>query len=289
MAAAATMLSSVVEHMNKHHGGCMKNAFRYGHQMPYGMTDNRTLCVLYELAYVLPGPILEQGCFVGRSTSAIALAVKHASLANASSNGHAAGEPKEFVTHDLFPASPKSVDAGVWPAREVPYRFSSSPGAPGMYDEWIHDYKEIAHIPKEAFRTWFRDYLDHPGGQLHAVYAHLNRNKLLPYVVITAGERIPSMPYRFIWSDAAHTREEVAKNAPTWLKPCEAQPGSVIVFAFHDVSENPRLIAQVNRVFESKGHSIVPQSGRYNVAIRPIRQAGLYAIEVRCRARGGAA
>jgi len=232
-----------------------------------GMTSVDQLCYLYHFAKAANGSILEQGCFVGRSTSAIALAVKRKT--------EEMNESKQvlFVTNDIFPASFSAVDRGRYPAHKVPYQWRTSKTDKSALDEFMYGYKELT-IPKALYHRYFKNVLDLPGGQLHVLYANLHVNKLLPYVSITAGETYPILPYAFIWSDAAHTPEEIQKNQPNWLKVCGLEYRNVL-FAFHDQPSREHARA-IDKIFTEEAHVILDR-------FHDTRAGGFYAIEVECK------
>lgn len=240
------------------------------------MTGEHDICWLNTLALLTKGPILEQGAFVGRSTTAIAAAVKDQNV-----------NDRIFITNDLFPASWRDVDNKAEPAIRVPYFFRTSPNDASYVEEYIHDHIELT-MSKRSFEGSFAKVLDSPGGMLHALYANLALNGFNKYVTITAGESYPILPYAMVWSDAAHTREEIQKNAPRWLEVCKAQPDKVVAFIFHDISMSGRqaTIGRIRQVFIGAGHQILDHTHNGHKEYLPRYARGyvtaLYAIEVLC-------
>jgi len=97
--------------------------------------------------------------------------------------------------------------------------------------------------------------MDTPGGQLHHMYAnlHMNLNKL---VSIVAGEALPILDYSFVWSDAAHTSEEIAKNRAGWLEIASTHmKGNHVLWAFHDRVHDEHL-REIDSIFTAAGHCI---------------------------------
>jgi len=211
---------------------------------PYGMTTPSDLCLLYHLTLVTTGPILEQGSFVGLSATAIGLALKDK------------GVKRLFISNDLFPASYKDYDAGVYPASSSPYFWKTDPTDPLLVQEFVRDHFEVA-ISKEMYVSSFRDMLDTPGGQLHHMYANLHLNNLNKLVSIVAGEALPILDYGFVWSDAAHTSEEIAKNRAGWLEIASVHmKGNHVVWAFHDRVHDEHL-REIDSIFTGAGHCIL--------------------------------
>ena len=126
--------------------------------------------------------------------------------------------------------------------------------------EFIRDHFELELDKETQYAPAFQAMLDTPGGLLHHLYANLHLNKLNPYVSIVAGEALPILPFGFVWSDASHTDEEVAKNKGHWLKIMKTHtPGTTVVWAFHDISDDARSVkpAQIDEIFTAAGHTIV--------------------------------
>merc|ERR1740129_1778836 len=223
------------------------------------MTSSTALCMLYYLTQASTGPILEQGAFVGLSATAIALSLRDS------------GSERMFFSNDLFPAAFKDVDARQEPAVSVPYKWRTNPKDKSQVDEFIRDYKELT-IPKHAYAAFFKDKLDRPGGQLHDLFANLHLNRLNEYVIIIAGEAVPKLNFGFVWSDAAHTPEEIAKNREGWLDVCRRQPGKIVVWAFHDRVSQAHFDG-IDTLFTDKGHTV---NDRFDSP-----GAAIYAVEVK--------
>lgn len=210
---------------------------------PYGMTTQPELCLLYHLTLATTGSILEQGSFVGLSATAIGLALKDK------------GVKRLFISNDLFPASYKDYDAGVYPASSSPYFWKTDPADPSLVQEFVRDHFELG-ISKEQYVQAFSDILDTPGGQLHHLYANLHLNNLNKLVSIVAGEALPILDYGFVWSDAAHTSEEIAKNRAGWLEIASTHmKGNHVVWAFHD-RERDEHLREIDSIFTAAGHCI---------------------------------
>jgi hypothetical protein len=126
------------------------------------------------------------------------------------------------------------VDDGTVPSKDVPYFWQTSKENQEDVEEYIGLSRELV-IKKSEYKIFFKDMLDTPGGQLHWLDANLQLNNLLRYVTITAGEPVPVLSYGFIWSDAAHTSEEIQVNMGRWLDIMTARSlGSSTIWAFHD-------------------------------------------------------
>jgi len=260
------------------------NFFPHTLRIPQGMTTPLDLCILYRLALITPGPILEQGCFVGRSTTAIAWALRE--------RWAKSRQKTLFITNDIFPASHRAVDNHVYPATKVPYYWKTSKSKGREYVDEFTDKGYELSLKKKTFSNAFRNYLDVPGGQLHVLYANLNENKLMPYVTITAGRTIPILPYSFVWSDASHTTEEISINKPGWLKICRESTRDV-VFAFHD-RLNVEDMKEIDDIFLSEGFEIVDKfHGRFSESTtsgftrfqRFLKDTSIYVVEIACRGK----
>ena len=169
--------------------------------------------------------------------SLLALALKHSETADSN---------RRLFTNDLFPAT-------------------------SVIEEYFHFTTDV-NIIKTSYSHFYNDILDRPGGQLHALYANLHMNSLNERVVIIAGEALPLLDYGLVWSDAAHSTERVLLNAPYWLRVCDVQPGSIVVWGFHyRTSESGKR--EIADIFTAAGHRVLNTFS-----------AGLiYAMELKCK------
>lgn len=142
---------------------------------------------LYTLAYYVPGPILEIGSWVGRSTSCIAYGVRDC------------GQPKLFV----------SVDIHVKPEDFRPYE----DGIGFFYPRNATTPLSVVSI--ENFRM-IEPILSTPGGSLRTLHQNLARLGLREFVQIINCDfrHAPQQAYKLIFCDVTHTPEEIAYNIP---------------------------------------------------------------------------
>ena len=107
-------------------------------------------------------------------------------LALALSHSETADSNRRLFTNDLFPASWRDVDRKLAPATDVPYRWQVSEADDSVIEEYFHFTADV-NMTKTSYSHFYKDILDRPGGQLHALYANLHMNSLNERVVIIAG------------------------------------------------------------------------------------------------------
>jgi predicted O-methyltransferase YrrM len=165
--------------------------------LPYGYPDGwmgrLDLCHLYNLALALPGPILEVGPWLGRSTSAICAGIRDARRT----------QRTLFDIVDFGPTSPAE-----W------HRLFGKPFNAAMANG-------IA-----------ADAIHHPGGSLAVLIQNLKRNGLLDQATTITRGNFLDMPfsrhYGLIFCDTTHDAREVDLYLP---RPAELLlPGAVLVF-----------------------------------------------------------
>jgi hypothetical protein len=167
-------------------------------EFPDGWTSQLELRSLYNLAVRCPGPVLEVGPWIGRSTTAICLGLKDRS------------QPRvAFDTIDF--------------------------GHTGV-DEWTKAFGGLPTEHAKAVR--FLGPLETPGGSLAVLIAKLRANKLLNQVTTIVRGDFLEMPlartYSLIFCDTTHNEEEVRRNVPKLAS--HANSGAVMVF--DDVMDN---------------------------------------------------
>jgi hypothetical protein len=169
---------------------------------------------LYALGYILGGPFLEIGAWVGKSTSIIAKAIRDS------------GQYKKFVSSELNPtlANFRQVDSGM-----------------GFFKPAESD----VCLGVATMKSWTEEIepvLSQPGGVVGALEANLRNLELLDLVDIRVGEfsNVPRLNYRFIFSDIMHTPSEIRMGLPALR---EIVGGRGVILAAHDWKpENEKVI-----------------------------------------------
>ncbi|CAA9279108.1 MAG: hypothetical protein AVDCRST_MAG27-3878 [uncultured Craurococcus sp.] len=163
------------------------------HPYPEGWTSHIELVLLYNLARVTRGPILEIGPWLGRSTSAICAGIRD----------------QEASTRPAF----DTVDFGITSA-----------------EEW-KTLLGIDFGPQLSHRVVV-DAIYHPGGSMAVLIANLRRNNLLEFTTTITRGNILDMPfsrnYRMIFCDTTHDEREVRLYLPRIAQ--LARPGAHLVF-----------------------------------------------------------
>jgi hypothetical protein len=160
---------------------------------------------LYALGYILSGPFLEIGAWVGKSTSIIAKAISDS------------GQYKKFVASELNPTLANFRRVGSGMGFFVPAESDVCLGVATM-KSWTEEIEPI---------------LSQPGGVLGRLTANLNSLGLLDLVDIRVGEfsNVPRLDYRFIFSDIMHTPNEIRTGLPALRK---IIGGRGVILAAHD-------------------------------------------------------
>ena|SRR5215469_8147866 len=169
---------------------------------------------LYALAYILSGPFLEVGAWVGKSTSIIARAIRDS------------GQYKKFVTSELNPTLQnfRPVDSGM--GFFLPADSDVCLGV-ATTKSWTEEMEPV---------------LSQPDGVLGQLTTNLRNLDLLDLVDIRVGDfaNVPKLNYRFIFSDIMHTPNEI-RTGLTALR--EIIDGRGTILAAHDWKpENERLM-----------------------------------------------
>lgn len=183
-----------------------------GVRLPYlhidvaGWLSLREQQALYALAYTVPGPILEIGAWVGRSTACLAYGIRDS------------GRRSTFV----------SVDLNVTPAHFRPY----GEGVGFFYPTSAAVPLDV--VSAELYRRDVEPVLRAPGGVLRALRENLTRLGLRDLVQIVNCDlrAAPRLGYRLIFCDVTHTPAEIERNLPH-LAPL-LTPGAIL--ACHDTS-----------------------------------------------------
>jgi len=198
--------------------GCLRslaehiNAARFYHDVSgiAGWLSSPERRALYALGLVLPGPFLEIGPWAGLSTSCIALGIRDSRTS------------KRFVTTELNPTlacfrKRGSEIAFHYPPESTELRGTSS---------------------ETEFETDIKPVLASPGGVLGTLSRTLTSLDLNALVEVIEGdfEQVaPRLAYSFVFCDAMHDPDEIAKNGPALRN--FVRPGSIL--ACHDVTRHP--------------------------------------------------
>ncbi len=188
---------------------------------PEGFINYFECYKLYELGKKIPGPFLEIGPWVGRSTACIAQGIKKS------------GQKKEFHT----------IDIGFRTEREWEDFFGSS------LDQ------KIPKVRKRYLRHILRE-----GGSIQSLKENLINRRLDKYVVVHEGNfRDVSFEKKFnlIFCDATHDLEEIETNIP-FIKKILNNPGVLVCddIKTGEMESRLRKYFHFNKVINKKGFFI---------------------------------
>jgi hypothetical protein len=179
-----------------------------------GWLTPKEQAALYALGYILSGPFLEIGAWVGKSTSIIARAIQDSR------------QYKKFVTSELTPTLTKFRPVGAGMGFFVPAESEVCLGVATM-KSWTEEMEPI---------------VCQPGGVLGVLTANLRKLELLDLVDIQVGDfsNVPKLNYRFIFSDVMHTPNEIRQGLPALR---DIISGRSIILAAHDwTPENEKFV-----------------------------------------------
>ncbi|MFA4994937.1 MAG: class I SAM-dependent methyltransferase [Bdellovibrionales bacterium] len=169
---------------------------------------------LYALAYILEGPFLEIGSWVGKSTSIISRAIRES------------GQRKRFVTSELNPTL----------ANYKPYKDGMGFFLPADSDVCL------GFVTMESWEKEMKPVIAGSGGVVGALTANLKSLDLLDLVDIHVGNfsGVPKLDYHFIFSDAMHSPDEIREALPALR---EIIGGRSVILAAHDwTADNERFL-----------------------------------------------
>lgn len=173
-----------------------------------GWLSSREQHALYSLARYTPGPILEIGPWLGRSTVCIARGIVDSQ------------QPKDFLTCELAPTRDN-----FRPVNDSQVGFFYPP-----------DSQEAMGIcSMELFERDIKPVVEHPNGLLGQLNSNLEAMGVANIVSVFVGDfrDVPVTTYSFIFADTMHDENEINRNCPD-LKQLVAK-GSVL--AIHDATE----------------------------------------------------
>jgi hypothetical protein len=171
---------------------------------------------LYSIARWAPGPFLEIGPWLGRSTITIALGIADS------------GESKEFVTREINPTLA-----------------NFRPTAGGMIGFYLpaESTESMGLCTPEVFEREIKPVIEHPSGLRGQLAANLQRSGVDRYVRMSFGDfrTLEPRAYRFVFTDAMHDETEIRRNAPELHR--FLVPGTIL--ACHDTHDaNEQLLRE---------------------------------------------
>jgi hypothetical protein len=193
-----------------------------------GWMSFREQRALYALARFSPGPILEIGAWLGRSTVCIGRGIVDS------------GQKKEFLTCELAPTMAN-------------FRLLSENTVGFFYPPESEASMGIA--PIEMFENDIKPIVSHPKGIIGQLKENLAVSNVTDVVSIFHGDFRKSTVkrYNFLFTDAMHDEVEITRNAPDLHQ--FLRQGSIL--ACHDTTpENEKLL----RKYFQFGHSLLVDS-----------------------------
>ncbi len=189
-----------------------------------GWLSPREKQLLYSFGRWLPGPFLEVGPWVGKSTCCIASGIRDSS------------EPKQFISAELNPtlANFRPADNGVgffYPAEST---------------------ENMGSCTFEEYEQEIRPIITCPGGVIGQLKRNLIRLRLDSLVDLREGHfgAVEDRGFRFIFVDAMHSPDEIERNAGDLNR--YLRPG--VILACHDLHCHPENEVTLRRVFRY-GHT----------------------------------
>jgi hypothetical protein len=169
---------------------------------------------LYALARFSPGPILEIGSWLGRSTVCIGRGIVDSD------------KKKEFLTCELAPTMAN-------------YRYL--PGNMVGFFYPPESEMNMGNAPAELFENDIKPFVSHPRGILGQLKDNLAASNVTEVVSIFIGDfrNTPVRRYNFLFSDAMHSEAEISRNAPDLCRFL----GQGSILACHDTTpENEKIL-----------------------------------------------
>ena len=169
---------------------------------------------LYALARHLPGPIMEIGPWLGRSTVCLARGIRDS------------GEVKQLLTCELAP----NLD-NYRPIGEDRMGFYYPPEST----------ESMGVCSRESFENEIKPFVAHPKGLIGLLRENLARHQVEELVEVHVGDyrKSPDHVYRLLFTDSMHDEAEINRNAPDLKR--FLGPDSIL--ACHDTTkENEALL-----------------------------------------------
>ena len=210
--------------------------------------DDQEAFFLYSLAYQTTGWVHEEGSYCGCSTIFLAAGVRNRRQVLEEE------EKRFFITSDTFAAGIES---------KSPMSYQKIEDGKIGLQVWGQQIEGF-HFPEKDYLQFFGQVLSplskYGGSMLSCLYTQLYTQKVHEYVTIVAGssKNVPRMPFRLIFSDAAHDHGEIATNTDNWIANVKefqrhrslTQSSDTMIFVFHDVAvSSDNLIGQINGIF----------------------------------------
>lgn len=193
-----------------------------------GWMSLREQRTLYALARFSPGPILEIGAWLGRSTVCIGRGIVDS------------GQKKEFLTCELAPTM-----ANFRPVSE---------NAMGFFYP-AESVVSMGVAPFELFENHIKPVVSHPSGIIGQLKENLTASGVMNVATIYQGDFRKSAVkrYNFLFTDAMHDEAEIIRNAPD-LYPFLGV-GSIL--ACHDTTPANEILI---RKYFNFGHTLLVDS-----------------------------
>jgi hypothetical protein len=189
-----------------------------------GWLSPREKQLLYAFGRWLPGPFLEVGPWVGKSTCCIASGIRDS------------GQRKQFISAELNPsvANFRPVENGIgffYPADST---------------------ENMGTCTVREFEDEIKPVITSPGRVIGELKRNLSRLRLDQFVEIREGSfaGVDEKGFRFLFVDSMHTPEEIERNAPYVKR--HLRPG--VVLACHDLQCHPDNENALRRAF-NYGHT----------------------------------
>ena len=192
------------------------------------------------------GPVLEEGCYCGCSSSMLALGLIEAAKEQNR-------KPHAFYTSDAFPISPTSdvkspsfykyvdEDVELRVMGKLVYKGKARKSFEALMEPMLK--KDITIMPC-LFRTLYRNNLTDVVSVIAGGSFGGNKKKISCSIVRLYVCLAPKLPYRLIFSDSAHSIEEIVANEHV-ITP-HVFKGYPVLLVFHDCGTEPALQAYLN-------------------------------------------
>jgi predicted O-methyltransferase YrrM len=181
-----------------------------------GWLSNDEQKALYYLARIAPGPVMEVGAFLGRSTVTIARGIADS------------GRSRRFLSCELNPTVEnfRPLDE-----HTVGFIYPASSGA------------VMDTIARSNYERYYQQYILAPGGIIGQLRANLQRHGVDHLVEVAEGDfrQQPKAAFSLIFSDVMHDEAELLRNIPDLRRYLDRRA----ILACHDTTPaNARLLRE---------------------------------------------